>query len=66
MGKPSILRSATAPPPEQFEKENPSPSGDAYFLDSNHVQDILDSAEEMRRGEGKAFTLKQLDAIMGL
>ena len=60
------LTISRSPPPEQLEDENPSPSGDSYFLDSKHVQGILDSAEEMRRGEGKAFSLKQLDAIMGL
>ena len=46
--------------------ENPSPSDDPYFLDSENVQGILESAKEMRRGEGKAFSLEQLDALMGL
>ena len=46
--------------------DNPSPSGDPYFLDSGNVRGILDSAGEMRRGEGKAFSLEQLDTLMGL
>ena len=46
--------------------ENPSPSGDLYFLDSENVRGVLESAKEMRRGEGKAFSLEQLDALMGL
>jgi len=51
---------------ERAKEENPSPSGDPYFLDSGNVRGVLDSAGEMWRGEGKAFTLEQLDAIMGL
>ena len=52
--------------PRKIEDENPSPSGDSYFLNPDNVRKILDSAAEMRRGEGKAFTSEQLDALMGL
>jgi len=61
-----VVYLAVSPIFENAEDENPSPSGDPYFLDADNVRGILDSAAEMRRGEGKAFSLEQLDAIMGL
>ena len=52
--------------PAEAEIENPSPSGDPYFLVPENLQKIDRAVEQMRRGEGRVYTLEQLRTMMGL
>jgi len=52
--------------PEKAGDENPSPSGDPYFLNPDNLRAIDKSIEQMRRGEGREYTLEQLRAMMEL
>ena len=51
---------------EQSVFENPSPSGDPYFLVPENLQAIREGMDEIERGEGKAYTLEELRIHMGL
>ena len=52
--------------PVEAEIENPSPSGDPYFLVPENLRAIDEAEEQIRRGECSVLTLEQIDAILGL
>ncbi|MDR1973400.1 MAG: hypothetical protein LBQ31_01865 [Bacteroidales bacterium] len=45
---------------------NPSPSGDAYFLNPKNIAAIEKSDEQIKKGEVKKYSLKKLKEKMRL
>ncbi len=47
-------------------KENPSPSGDEWFDDPENLRSVYEGIEEMKRGEGKLYTMDEIEKLLGL
>jgi hypothetical protein len=47
-------------------EENPSPSGDPYFLVPENLRRLDMAIAEHKRGEGKAYSMEQIKTILGL
>jgi hypothetical protein len=60
-----VYLSVSRVPPLSAE-ENPSPSGDPYFLVPENLQAIREGLEQIKRGEGKTYTKEELRIRMGL
>jgi len=52
--------------PEFSAEENPSPSGDPYFLVPENLRAIREGMEQIKRGEGKTYTLEEIKTRLGL
>ncbi len=46
--------------------ENPSPSGDEWFDDPENIKMVMKGIEEMKRGEGKEYTMEEIENLLGL
>ena len=46
--------------------ENPSPSGDIYFNDSENIAAITAGIAQIKAGKGKLLTKKQQQKMLGL
>ncbi len=46
--------------------ENPSPSGDEWFDDPENLRSVYEGIEQMRRGEGRVYTMDEIEKLLGL
>ncbi|MBJ2184574.1 MAG: hypothetical protein JFR38_08730 [Muribaculaceae bacterium] len=44
--------------------ENPSPSGDPWFDDPENVASVMRGIEQMKRGEGRAYSMDELRTLL--
>ena len=47
-------------------QENPSPSGDSWFLIPENLQSVGKGIAEMQNGEGKAYTIEEIKNKLGV
>ena len=47
-------------------KENPSPSGDAWFTDPDNITLVKKGIAEMKAGEGKSYTIDEIKRTLGI
>ncbi len=46
--------------------ENPSPSGDQWFNNSEHIASIKRGIEEMEAGKGRAYSMEEIRNLLGV
>lgn len=46
--------------------ENPSPSGDSWFDDPENMASVRRGIEEMKAGKGRAYTMDEIRALLGV
>lgn len=44
--------------------EDPSPSGDPWFDDPENVASVMRGIEQMKRGEGRAYSMDELRTLL--
>ncbi len=47
-------------------KENPSPSGDEWFDDPENIKMVMEGIEQMKRGEGREYSMEEIEKLLGL
>ena len=47
-------------------KENPSPSGDAWFANPENIISVEKGISEMKAGEGKSYTINEIKSTLGI
>ena len=47
-------------------KENPSPSGDAWFSNPENIISIEKGISEMKAGKGRAYTIEEIKGSLGI
>ena len=47
-------------------RENPSPSGDPWFMIPENLQSLQKGISEKEKGEGKAYTVSEIKDILGV
>lgn len=47
-------------------KENPSPSGDSWYAIDENIESVQRGVAEMEAGYGKAYTMEELKALLGV
>ncbi len=46
--------------------ENPSPSNDEWFDDPENLRSVYEGIEQMKRGEGRVYTMDEIEKLLGL
>lgn len=46
--------------------ENPSPSGDAWFNDSENMVSVRRGLAEMKAGKGRAYSMDEIRGLLGI
>lgn len=46
--------------------ENPSPSGDSWFDNSENMASVHRGIEEMKDGKGRAYTMDEIRTLLGV
>ena len=46
--------------------ENPSPSGDKWFEDPENMESVRHGIQEMKKNQGKAYTMDEIRERLGL
>ncbi len=46
--------------------ENPSPSNDEWFDNPENLRSVYKGIEQMKRGEGKVYTMEEIEKLLGL
>lgn len=47
-------------------KENPSPSGDKWFDDAENMESVKRGIAEKKAGKGRAYTMDEIKAMLGV
>ena len=47
-------------------KENPSPSGDAWFANPENIISVEKGISEMKAGEGKSYSIDEIKSTLGI
>lgn len=46
--------------------ENPSPSGDKWFEDPENMASVKRGIEDMKNGNGRAYSIEEIKSLLGL
>lgn len=46
--------------------ENPSPSGDEWFNDAENMRGLYQGIADMKAGKGKAYSIDEIKALLGV
>lgn len=46
--------------------ENPSPSGDPWFNDSENMASVMRGVAEMKAGKGRAYSMEEIRSLLGV
>lgn len=46
--------------------ENPSPSGDPWFIDKKNMASVKRGVAEMKAGRGKAYSMDEIRTLLGV
>lgn len=47
-------------------RENPSPSGDEWFGNSENLDSVMRGIEEMKAGKGRAYSIEEIRTLLGI